>query len=86
MQRSFNAQACLHRACYPSSTTSPYLSHARRHERVIQWTSGPLAVLFGTLYREAIMFVCDRMGVRVEVVDAPPGVFTPPVFAPYRRR
>ena len=32
------------------------------------------------------MFVCDRMGVRVAVVDAPPGVFTPPVFAPYRRR
>ena len=32
------------------------------------------------------MFVCDRMGVRVAVVDAPPGVFTRPVFAQYRRR
>ena len=31
--------------------------------------AGPLAVLFGTLYREAIMFVCDRMGVLVDQIE-----------------
>ena len=82
---------------------------------------GPLAVLFGALYREAVAFVCDRMGVEVDeiqpdhqvvaasrdleisagriragtvaavinaipaVIAAPPGVFTPPVFAPFVR-
>lgn len=31
--------------------------------------AGPLAVLFGTLYREAIMLVCDRMGVLVDQIE-----------------
>ena len=31
--------------------------------------AGPLAVLFGTLYREAIAFVCDRMNVVVDEIQ-----------------
>jgi hypothetical protein len=30
---------------------------------------GPLAVLFGLLYREAIAFVCDRMGIGLDAVE-----------------
>jgi hypothetical protein len=39
---------------------------------------GPLAVLFGQLYREAIAFVCDQMNVEIEEIQPDHTVVTAP--------
>ncbi len=44
--------------------------------------AGPLAVLFGTLYREAIAFVCDRMGIEVDEIQPDHRLVAPPATWP----